>query len=281
MRLFTTVWKNRLRKFLDNPLAIIPFLKKRLYYNFVADSYIPQYKDFTFLSYEDTIDYIISNNASIVRFGDELFDMLEGIGLYYNNWRQKYDRKLAQRMKEVISSRDPRLLVCFNPELILRDRTWFKEQGIANQHQFWTNSKIFLKDYIHKGTAYGSALCFTPRYNKHIDFRRLKDHFSTKDVVIITSGIERFHGISLGRTTHLLEAPGSDAWQSYDRIWKELHDLIAKQGLSRQDTLMLISMGSAAKVLVFDLVKEGYTAWDTGQFFDLAFQEIRKLSDRP
>lgn len=274
----TTAWKNRLSKFLDNPSAIWPFLKKKLYYNFVADTYLTDYKNFKYLNYEETLNDIIDNNRSIVRFGDELFDMLQGIGLYYGNWRQKYSPDLALRLKEVISSRDPRLLVCFNPEFILKTRQDFKDMGIPEQYQFWTNSRIFLKDYYHKNVLYGSALCFTPRYNTNINFEKLKDFFGKKNIIIVTSNIVRFSGISLGKTTNFIESPSSDAWQSYDSIKNKLILLIKEKGFSQKETLILISMGSAAKVLVYDLMKLGYTAWDTGQFFDLASQEIKNLS---
>lgn len=275
---FKAVWKNRLGKFIDNPKAVFPFLKKRLYYNRIADSMLPHYKDFHYLNYEDTMNTVLDKNVSIVRFGDELFDMLQGIGLYYGNWRQKYDKKLADRMKEVISSKDPRLLVCFNPELILKTKKQFEEMGIPEQWHFWTNSKIFLKDYYHTDVMYGSALSFTPRYNPHIPFKRLGDFFKTKDIVIVTSNISRFEGMNLGKTTSFIEAPASDAWQQYDLIYNKLLALLKEKNFSKENTLIMISMGSAAKVLTYDMtIKHDYRAWDTGQFFDLAFKEIQKL----
>jgi hypothetical protein len=272
------VWKNRFQKFLDNPMAIWPFLKKRLYYNFIADRQLPYYKDFKFLNYEDTLNNIIDYNKSIVRFGDELFDMLQGVGLYYGNWHQKYDPKLASRMKEIISSRDPKLLICFNPEFILKTKEDFKREGIKEQWHFWTNSKIFLKDYYHKDIVYGSALCFTPRYNKNIDWEKIKKYFLTKNIIIVTSNTQRFKDIKLGTTTDFVEAPSSDAWQMYDGIKNDLLSLIINKNFNPENLLILISMGSAAKVLVYDLTKLGYTAWDTGQFFDLAAKEIENLS---
>ena len=32
--------------------------------------------------------------------------MIQGIGLYYGNWHQKYAPDLAKRLKEIVSSRD-------------------------------------------------------------------------------------------------------------------------------------------------------------------------------
>ena len=278
MKYFITVWKNRVCKFLDNPLAFFPFLKKRLYYDFIADDQIKYYKDFKYLNFEDTLNEIIDKNRSIVRFGDELFDMLQGIGLYYGDWRQKYSKDLAKRMEEVISSRDPRLLVCFNPEFILKTKKEFISEGIGNQWHFWTNSKIFLKNYYHKDIVYGSALCFTPRYNKNINYQKLKDYFLKKHIVIVTSSTDRFKNIELGKTTDFIEAPKSDAWQSYEMIKGKIISLVENKSWPRENILILASMGSAAKVLTYDLTKLGYTTWDTGQFFDLAAREIENLS---
>jgi hypothetical protein len=270
------IWKQRLQKFIDNPYAISPFLKKRLYYNHIADRYIDYYADFKYLNYSETLQEIIYKQKSVVRFGDELFDMLQGIGLYYGDWRQKYDPELSKRLKDIISSRNPNLLICFNPEFILKTKSEFKEAGILDQYQFWTNSKIFLKDYYHPDIVYGSALCFHPRYNKEINFRELKNFFSTKHIYIVTSNITRFQHVKLGTTTTLLEIPASDAWERYDYVKRQLLSLL-NTSPDKSKILVLVSMASAAKVLVYDLVNLGYTAWDTGQFFDLAYQEIEKL----
>jgi len=270
------VWKNRYKKFLDNPKAIIPFFKKRLYYNFIADKQLQYYADFHYLDYAQTIDEIIDNNKSIVRFGDEVFDMLQGIGLYYGNWRQRYDPDLAQKLQEVLASRGPNLLVCFNPEFILKDKNWFKKEGIPEQYHFWTNSKMFLKDYYHKDMTYGSALCFTPRYNTKIDYDKLKNFFQKKNVIIVTSKIKRFENIQLGKTISFIEAPENDAWQEYENIKKAVLAMAEKSG--KIDTLIMVSMGPAAKILVHEMTKHVYAAWDTGQFFDLAFKEIQKNS---
>ncbi|MDP3402714.1 MAG: GT-D fold domain-containing glycosyltransferase [bacterium] len=277
MTSFSRIWKTRLQKFLDYPPALIPFIKKRFYYDFVADQYLPAYQDFKYLDYQETIAAAIEGNRSLVRFGDELFDMLQGIGLYFGDWRQKYSPSLARRLKEVISSTDPRLLVCFNPELILKTKEEFRAAGIPEQHQFWTNSKVFLKDYYHPEVVYGSALCFHPRYNPNIDYAKLASFFARKHVIIVTSGTNRFRGIKLGKTTRFVEAPKSDAWQQYAVIHQSVQEEFSRID-SQEEALVLVSMGSAAKVLVYDLMKEGYVAWDTGQFFDLAATEIRALS---
>lgn len=269
-----TIWHNRLRKFIDYPLAVIPFLKKRAYYNFVADFYVKYYQDVKFLNYDETIDALITENKSFVRFGDDVFDMIQGIGLYFNNWRQKYDPRLAKRLREVLRANHPKLLVGFNPELILLTKEEFRQKGISEEYQYWTNSKIFLKDYINQGQIYGSTLCFQERYNKNLNYQKILNHLKSRYLVIVASNIGRFSNAVLGKTTDYIEGPSSDAWFEYDSLLQEVKDVASRH--PKEEVLILGALGPATKILTYDLTKEGYAVWDTGQLFDLALGKLTK-----
>lgn len=272
---FRYVWGNRMRKFFDNPRAIVPFFKKRLYYNFVADSYLPYYKDYSYLGLQETIDYAIKHRVSILRFGDELFDMLLGIGVYFGNWRQQYSPEIAKAYTDILTSSDPRLLRCFCWNLILKSKREFAEMGIAEQWQFWTNSRVYLKDYLRKDATYGSALCFHPRYNPDIDFNALRDFFANKNIIIIASRPERFSHIALGRTTDVVGAPESDAFEVYKDIKRDILALIEEKGYDPNDVLILGSAAAASRAVIYELtIERDIVGWDTGQFFDLAYREI-------
>jgi len=267
------IWKNRVSKIFDNPVAIVPFFKKRLVYNRVADLYISQYQTIHFLNYNETIESIINNNnLSIVRFGDDVFDMILGIGLYFDGWHQTYDSKLATRLKEVLSSSEDKLLVCFNPEFILKTKADFVAEGIGEQYHFWTNSKIFLKDYVHFNQTYGSALSFQERYNDKIDYGRILRYMSKKNLIIVTSNTKRFGGRIFGKTTDYIDGPPSNAWKSYDEILRRVLQVASRY--NKEEVLIMSSLGPTSKVMIFDLVKNGYTGWDIGQLFDIALHKI-------
>jgi len=268
-------WKNRLHKFIDYPPAIVPFLLKHFYLNYIADKYLPLYKDFKFLNYQDTIDEIIDKQKSIIRFGDEAIDMTLGIGLYYDNWHQKYEKKLAERYKEVLAASHPRLLVGLHWEFFTKTKKQLEEINIPAQ--IWTHSKVYLHKYLDKSNVYGAALAFQPKYNQHIDYEKVRDYFKTKHIVIVTGRIERFKHIKLGKTTDLLPCPTNDVWSMYDKLYADILQLVKNKGYDKKDTLFLISLACTAKVMVYDLTLEGYQAWDTGQFFDLAFREIENI----
>jgi len=269
-------WRNRVSKFIDNPRAIFPFLSKYFYYNFVCDRYISKFKNLTFLNPVETINHLILENKSIIRFGDEAIDMTRGIGLYYDDWHQKYDEELARRYREVLSARHPTLLVAYNPQYIYKTKKELKSIGMP--YHFWTNSKVFLWRYLHPGTTYGTTLCFQPQFNPDINFRQLKDYFSTKHIIIVTGRIERFAHIRLGKTTDFLPCPTNNVWHQYQEIYKHAVALVDKKGYKKDETLFLISLACTAKVMTYDLTLAGYQSWDTGQFFDLAYQKLKEIN---
>jgi len=271
MKLFI-IYRNRILKFLDNPIAFFPFIRKKLFYNFISDLYIQSYDKYSFLDYSQTLKKSLHENVSIIRFGDEVIDMTLGIRLYFNDWRQKYEKNLSKRLKEILQTREKNILLCFNPELILKNKKAFKDLGIKNEHQFWTHSKVYLKKYLQEDQIYGRALTFHPRYNKSLNIAEIIFHLKKKHLIIVTSNTERFNNAQLGITTHYIEAPSSDAWSKYETLLKQT--LSAAKKTKKNETLVLSSMGPAAKVLIYDLNKLGYTGWDTGQFFDLMLDQI-------
>ncbi len=270
------IWSNRLKKFRDNPRAIWPFLKKYLYYNWVADSYLSHYNNVKFLDYQTTIDTVIDNNRSFVRFGDDVFDMLLGIGLYFNDWRQRYEPDLAMRLREVLASGNPRLLVGFNPELILMNKQQFKMRGIKEQYHYWTHSKIFLKDYIRPTQVYGRALCFQERYFPELPYQKIFSFMEGKHLIIVASNTLRFGDKKFGISTDYIEGPSSDAWSVYPRLLNQVQVVAAKY--PKDKVLIMCSLGPTSKVMTYDLTQSGYTVWDTGQFFDLAMNRLDKIN---
>ena len=104
MSFFLTVWKQRAKKLLDNPFAVFYFLRRNLYDQFAMDRYVPFYKTLHYLTSEETLNYIIDNDSSIVRLGDGEFALMRGASVYFNDWHQKYNPVLSRKLREVAAS---------------------------------------------------------------------------------------------------------------------------------------------------------------------------------
>lgn len=270
--------KERLLKFIDNPQAIFYFLKRISYDKFVADKYVPFYKSITFLNPEETFNHIIDNNLSIVRFGDGEFSLIRGASVYFNDWHQKYNKKLREALLKTLASQKPSVLLCFPEEYLKKTKQELIKEGKGSEYPYWINSKMILHNYLDTKKMYGSSFAFYPKLNTGIDYSKLKKYLNSKHVIIITSNTARFADIHLGKTTHLIEAPKSDSFDSIPSLKKILEHTLVENNIPKEEALVMVSMGPAAKAMVNDLVDEGLVVWDAGQFFDLASKKISELS---
>jgi len=276
------MWQKRLYKFLDNPFVLLAYVRTHFIYPQIADRESKDYDEYNFLDSQETIKQIIEEKQSLIRVGDGTFGYLNGHSIYFQNWYFRYNRSFARKLKEVlIQGQDEKILFCYPHTFVRKDRQTYKKEGIENEWQIWVATKVLMKRFLRKEKVYGDALCFHPRYNLGIDFPAIKKYLDTKHVIIITTNIERFKDIRLGMSTTLIEGPANDAWRAYERLEKEALETITTQGFKTEEVLFMISAAEAAKVMVYDLTKAGYTAWDTGQFFDLAAQEIAALQPTP
>jgi hypothetical protein len=274
------MWRQKIKKLRDNPFVVVSYLKNRIWYRFIADRYSDSYKDkVRFISGTETIKALVSKDTSLIRIGDGTFGYLMGSSIYFNNWQFRYNRNFAKKLHHALKhGQNGNILFCVPHTLTNKSKAEFIKEGIANEWLIWTAAKVLLKEYLIPSHTYGDATCFHPRYNQNIDFKALKDYLDTKHVIIVTSNIERFTNLKLGLSTTLIPAPSSDAWKVYEQLETNVIETIKKLQLTQSNTLVMISAAEAAKVMIYNLSNKGYTAWDTGQFFDLAAKEFDLLS---
>ncbi len=274
------MWKQRLKKFIDNPLFALAFLRTKLQWKPHADDNIKEYSSYIFLSGKDTIAAITSTDRSIIRVGDGTFGYLLGSSIYFNNWHFRYNHTFAKKLEHVMKNgQDNNILFCYPHTFVKKTKAEFESEGIGAEWGIWTPAKIMLRKFLRTDKQYGDSVCFHPRYNSNIDFFAIKKYLNTKHVIIITSNTERFKDIKLGQSTTLIEAPSSDAWQVYEDLEKKGLAAAGALKVPKNEILFMISAAEAAKVMIYDLTKLGYTAWDTGQFFDMAAKEITALGN--
>ncbi len=272
------MWSQRFKKFLDNPILVFTFLRTKLYWKFIADSRIREYANYKFLSGPQTIAAITQTDRSIIRVGEGTFGYLLGSSIYFNNWHFRYDRAFAQKLEAVMKGgQDNNILFCYPHTFVKKTKTEFVCEGIGLEWRIWVPLKVMLKSFLRTDKTYGDAVCFHPRYNPNINFQAIKNYLDTKHIVIITSNIERFSDIKLGKSTTFISGPSSDAWQVYAELTQKGLVVVKEKNIPAEEVLFMISAAEAAKVMVYDLTKLGYIAWDTGQFFDLAAKEIATL----
>ncbi len=218
---------------------------------------------FNILSPEETIDVLYRENKSITRFGDGEFDMIYGKGMNY----QKYDEKLARRLKEVIKS-DNGILVGIPNVFNLDSIDKYTEYAT----EFWTNwideYKFRLIDLLDRNKKYYSSqisrfyLDYKDKSNVSNYVKKLKQIWNDKDVLIIEGEKSRL-GIGNDlfdnmKSIQRIICPSENAFDVYDKIYEYVVSKVDK------DKLILIALGPTATVLSYDLYNVGFHTIDIG-----------------
>lgn len=222
-------------------------------------------------SIEKTIDDIIKNKASIIRYGDGEMDLINGKELKF----QKYNKELSERLNEILSLKSTDKLFIAIPEIFNGINQYVREEK-----EFWAIS--LLKTYknweLHCDGEYYNAFLSRPylRYkdkeNCKILFDKIKKIYKNKDVILVEGEYSRLGvGNDLFNEVKSLKrilCPTKNAYDMYDKILNE----VLKQ---EKNKLILVSLGPTSKPLVYDLHNKGYQAIDLGHI-DLEYEWFLK-----
>ncbi len=260
----------------DNPEVMVQAIEKLC----LAE---PEERQISVLSIDQSLDYLLEKGASVVRFGDGEMDLIAGSGIVY----QEYDPELSARLREIMSMEsDERLMVCLSDVFTGLERYSIDAQNFWKVHLYY-----HLSDYqeICRAPWYGSTFISRP----YIDledktpsagyFSKLKQLWQDKDLLIVEGltsrsgvGNDLFDG---ARSIKRIICPSRNAYSKLEAI---------KQAVREQadNRLILTMLGPTAKVLVYDLVQEGYRALDIGhidseyEWFQMGARHKVKLSHK-
>lgn len=210
---------------------------------------------------DETLDYIIEHNSSLVRFGDGEVNLMWGLPIPYQN----HDLELANQLKHIVGlESDEKLVVClpdaFDDRFVF---TWWATP-------FWKEHMNVYMDFykeLCKGSWYGSTFISRP-YIDYEDkskakgqFEKLKSIWENRDILIV-EGITSRSGVGNDlfdkvKSVKRIICPSHNAYSVVDNIQEE----IMKHAERR---LILCMLGPTAKVLAYHLSRKGYQVLDIG-----------------
>ncbi len=228
------------------------------------------------LSIEQTLDKIIKENLSVIRFGDGEISLIDGIDLAF----QKYDKDLAEKLKTILRTNKKGLLICI-PEMWGKMNNFNKETFLFSIHHLFKHGSVW-KSLLSLNQIYGDTFITRPyipfddkSQSSHI-FQKLKSIWEAKDVVLIEGeksrlgvGNDLFNGV---KSIKRILCPAENAFTKYDKILMEA-------GKIDKHKLILISLGPTAKVLAYDLFLTGYRVIDIGHI-DMEYEMFLKKENK-
>ncbi len=218
-------------------------------------------------SIEKTIDDIIKNKASLVRYGDGEMDIINGKSLKF----QDYTPELANKLSQILSLKSDDKFFIAVPEIFNSLDIFTKDEK-----EFWAISLLKTsKDWFSfcEGDYYNAFLSrpylrYKDKSNSDKIFKKIKKIYKDKNVILVEGEFSRlgvgndlFDGV---KSIKRILCPNKNAYSAYNKIL----DVVCQQN---KDNLILISLGPTAKVLVYELYQKGYQAIDLGHI-DLEYE---------
>lgn len=215
---------------------------------------------------EQTVRYVLERGCSVVRFGDGEFNVMNGIGIKF----QESDDGLRVQLKKIAAIRSTdKLLICM-PN-VLGSRKQLQEMLVDGSVNWWRRNLFLTRGLWYKsfrGGPYGNS--FMTRFYARMRHREraaghvseLKKIWEGKDVVFVEGNKTHMGaGNDLfvdAKSIKRILCPSEDAFARYGEILSAVQKYVGK------DELIICALGPTATVLCYDLFKLGYTALDLG-----------------
>lgn len=260
---------------MKNYLKKIRNVFKRIYRKYESGRYRRKhYSDyFHIMSPEATAEYLKDNTVCFCRFGDGEISIMEGDSIAF----QQYDAELARRLKEIIPKNEPGLKIginylYFHPRDTVNPYTQKFLDAMAKQRKFMIKNCNKCAEYIDAGV--------TQLYQTYVEFDfeahfgKMQGMLADKDITLICgrtvmSNIA-YNALDVCRSVNYIYAPEKDAFSQYPSI---LADALRIEA----DRIICVILGPAAKLLVYDLYKQGRIAWDIGHYLKDYDAYMKKL----
>lgn len=228
------------------------------------------------LSIPDTIDKVIREELSIIRFGDGEISLLDGLDLGF----QKQNFDLSRRLADILRANLPGLLICipgiwgkldqFEPYAY-----WFNMHHVYRYGHIW--KELLSVDQIYGDTNLTrNYLAFKDKTDCGHIFKKIFSVWKNRDVVLVEGeksrlgvGNDMFADV---KSLRRILCPPENAFSKYDEIKKQVQ-------MVDRSNLILISLGPTAKVLAYDLFVLGYRVIDIGHIdmeYEMFLRKERK-----
>lgn len=241
--------------------------------------------DIHVISMDESLDRIINDKKSIIRFGDGELYLINKKGIYY----QTYDENLSKHLKRILLKGSNSKYDVGVPDVFENLEKYSQYARNFYENAFSFKFMKILKEVEQTHNTYSNAFISRP-YMDLIDktksvkyFDKLKQIWKDKDILIVEGSLTRsgvgndlFDG---AKSIKRIIVPAQNAYEKVDLIEKMILENV-------EDRLVLLMLGPTAKVVVDDLQDLDNQLIDIGhvdceyEWFKMGALYKVKLSDK-
>lgn len=208
----------------------------------------------------ETVQLAVRNRKSIVRLGDGEFNIISGKSVSYQQKNKRLREDICDIIAEYINNQDNNFILCMPGEFLSPNGIKLNFKQIIS----WAFSRYYFNKNYDIPIIYGDAFLFG-KGNEEIYSLIWKEE-SVKHIVFVHN--DQIYGEQFKKRYKkeitFIQIPSRDAYS----IIKNIENKIIKSIKDSSESVILISAGPCAKVLVKKLADKGYWAIDTGHCWD-------------
>jgi len=261
-------------------ISKIKNIPKRVYRKYESEKYKKgRYsKLLKIMDARQTLKYLNNNCVSFCRFGDGEIAIMNGESIAF----QQFHPELANKLRKILCTNEEKLLIGIN---------YFYLNPVDNVNRFTLNflyamgnqRKFLIKNcnsqMIYMDAAITQMYQNYEKYDFEYYFQQFQKLFEKKDITVVCGqGVLdniQYNALYVCNSVEYIYAPNKDAFSQYDEILGRILQ-------SDRKRIICIILGPTAKVLVYDLFKNGRTAWDIGHYlkdYDAYMRKVPKTDD--
>lgn len=195
---------------------------------------------------------------------------------------QDYDTKLAEKLKSALISKSGEMYIGLNYNFFHNTRNFseytrkFYLIDVKRYRDFLLS--VCNKDMIYIAAGFNQLYMCIEKYDFSLYYNKILKLFEEKDIVIfcgkgILSNLQ-YDVFQKAKSKEYVYGPSKNAFSEYEQILEKALEY-------SKDKILCFILGPTSKVLVHELSKKGYCAWDIGHMakdYD-AFMHGRERND--
>lgn len=229
---------------------------------------------------EELLEKIITEKKSLCRFGDGEFEVILG----RNRSRfQKTNESFANKLEKVLHNKSANPIVAiadnygslekYTEEAAMAIRYYLTEDVRRQHMELIDLDKVYYDAYVSRSYLMYKDKCYSDKI-----FELYRKLFDKRDILIVEGHYTRSgYGNDLFSTAKSIKRILCPDSNCYD-VYSEIYDAIVS--IAEKNDLILLTLGSTATILAYDLTCLGYQTIDLGQLDNEYEWRLRKSTTK-
>lgn len=219
------------------------------------------------LSAQESVDLILKEKKSLIRFGDGEFGIFHGRSISY----QKCSSELIEEFKNIKVDYE---IKSNCPYIIAVPKKFFQVSGfvLMKNRKYvasWSQSRADFLNHFNQNIIYADAFLFE-KSNTDIYEQIWKKDNKRNNIIFIHNNYIYAKNFEkkYEKKVYFIKCPKKNSFEIIDNITAEIKEIIDRNNLNISNSEIVVSCGPAGKVIVKRFSHEGFLSIDTGHCWD-------------